>query len=368
LLSATVTNSGNLSNAFAYSYDSLGNRLTEQVGASNYTATYNALNQLSTTTTPGASRTNEWDAKDRLVGVNNGNQRIEFTYDGMSRMVSIRQLTNGIEASFRRLVWCDNGISEERDATGAVTKRFFEQGVGLETGPNAGHYYYTRDHLGGIRELTDSSGNVRARYSYDPFGRRHKSTGDLEADFGFTGLFYAGEAELHIARFRAYDPNIGRWLARDPLRMAELEEGPNLYAYVANNPVNAVDPLGLEKSKPSPGPSGDCCEALKDILNSFRNQCSEYKKVAAQNCNWAYDNTPEIANEACEEAIDLANAQCFIAELNVKNFAREYYRCHAKGCDAPKSPCPKPAPRPPPKLPPLYNPITGVTTYLVIAQ
>ena len=64
----------------------------------------------------------------------------------------------------------------------------------LETGPNAGNYFYTRDHLGSIRELTDSSGNVRARYAYDPFGRRTKLTGDLEADFGFAGMFWASEA------------------------------------------------------------------------------------------------------------------------------------------------------------------------------
>src|SRR6185436_14670523 len=82
LLSTTVTNLGNLINTFAYTYDPLGNRLTEQIGASNYTATYNALNQLSITTAPGATRTNEWDAQDRLVAVNAGNQRTEFTYDG----------------------------------------------------------------------------------------------------------------------------------------------------------------------------------------------------------------------------------------------------------------------------------------------
>ena len=61
-------------------------------------------------------------------------------------------------------------ICEERDATGAiVTKRFFRPGVKLETGPTAGAYYYTRDHLGSIRELTDGSGNVRARYTLRSF-------------------------------------------------------------------------------------------------------------------------------------------------------------------------------------------------------
>lgn len=245
LLSVTVTNAGNLVNTFAYSYDPSGNRLTEQVGASHYTATYNGLNQISTTTVPGASRTNEWDALDRLMAVNTGNERTEFTYDGGSRMVSIRKLVNGSEVSLRRFVWCGNRICEERDALGTVTKRFFPQGVKLETGPAAGTYFYARDHLGSVRELTDSSGSVRARYSYDPYGRRTKLSGDLEADFGFAGMFFTAEANLSLTYFRAYDAELGRWLSRDPLKDAERLQGPNLYAYVANDPVNLTDPLGL---------------------------------------------------------------------------------------------------------------------------
>ena len=51
-----------------------------------------------------------------------------------SRMVSIRQLTNGSEVSFRRFVWCGDEICEERDAAGAVTKRFFRKGMKVESG------------------------------------------------------------------------------------------------------------------------------------------------------------------------------------------------------------------------------------------
>ena len=245
LLSATVTNTGTLVNTFAYGYDPAANRLTEQTGTGSYTATYNALNQISTTTAPGGSRTNEWDAANRLVAVNAGNQRTEFTYDGQSRMVGIRQLVNGSEVSHRLFVWNGDRISEERDTNGAVTKRFFGQGVQLATGTNAGAFYYTRDHLGSIRELTDGSGNVRARYTYDPFGRRTKVSGDVDADFGFAGMFWTAEANLSLTRFRAYDPGLGRWLSRDPLRNAELKEGPNLYAYVRNEPVGRIDPEGL---------------------------------------------------------------------------------------------------------------------------
>ena len=245
LISVAVTHAGKLVGEFAYSYDLAGNRLTEQVGASNHTATYNALNQISTTTAPGLGRTNEWDALDRLVAVNVGNQRTEFTYDGLSRRMAIRKLVNGSEVSHRRFVWSGSEICEERDASGVVTKRFYPQGMRLETGANAGNYYYARDHLGSIRELTDASGNVRARYDYDPYGRQSKQAGDLEADFGFAGMFWSGEANLSLTHYRAYDPELGRWLSRDPLPGAEVLQGPNLYAYVANDPANWIDPLGL---------------------------------------------------------------------------------------------------------------------------
>jgi RHS repeat-associated protein len=245
LLSATVTNAGNLVSTFAYTYDPAGNRLTEQAAGSNYTSTYNGLNEISTTTAPGVTRSNEWDALNRLVAVNVGHQRTEFSYDGRSRMVALRKLVNGSEITLRRFVWCGGRICEERDTAGVVTRRFFGQGMRVESSPNAGNYFYTRDHLGSIRELIDASGNVRARYAYDPYGRRTKLTGDLDADFGFAGMFFSAEANLALTHFRAYDPELGRWLSRDPLPNAEMIEGPNLYAYVGNEPISHRDPQGL---------------------------------------------------------------------------------------------------------------------------
>jgi RHS repeat-associated protein len=337
LISANVTNSGNLINTFDYAYDPLGNRLTEQVGALNYTATYNALNQISTTTAPGASRTNEWDAKDRLVAVSAGNQRTEFTYDGMDRMVSIRHLANGAEVSFRRFVSCDNDICEERNAAGDVTKRFFEQGMKVESGPKAGSYFYTRDHLGSIRELIDSSGNVRARYEYDPYGRRVRLTGDAEADFGFAGTFQAAEVNLCITHFRAYDPELGRWLSRDPLINAEIEEGPNLYAYVGNNPINLIDPFGLY-----------CCEPedrrYTQAVRNYDRECPQAKKVAELECRLAKAENPKNPKKAaqlCTQARQRASDQCDSlkqAELKAKQAWEECVKRECPDTLLPRTP------------------------------
>jgi RHS repeat-associated protein len=100
--------------------------------------------------------------------------------------------------------------------------------------------------LGSVREVLDATGTLRARYDYDAWGQRTKLSGDLDADFGFTGHLHHKETGLILTHYRAYDPRLGRWLSRDPI--AE-NGGINLYGYVGNNPINAFDPTG-EMSKP----------------------------------------------------------------------------------------------------------------------
>ena len=86
-------------------------------------------------------------------------------------------------------------------------------------------------------------------------------SGDLVADFGLAGMFWAAEAGLVLTRFRAYDPELGRWLSRDPLPKAEVREGPNLFAYAVNNPINLVDRLGLA--------SDTCCEPYERLVEKI---------------------------------------------------------------------------------------------------
>jgi len=55
---------------------------------------------------------------------------------------------------------------------------------------------------------------------------------------------WTGNWSLYYFGYRFYDPNLQRWLNRDPL---QEEGGVNLYCFVDNNPVNAFDPSGLFK-------------------------------------------------------------------------------------------------------------------------
>jgi RHS repeat-associated protein len=209
----------------------------------------------------------------------------------------------------------------------------------IVSGADAGRYFYTRDHLGSIRELIDTSGSVRARYSYDPYGRRTKLTGDLDADFGFAGMFWSPEAALSLARFRAYDPQTGRWLSRDPLRKAEEREGPNLYAYVRNNPVNLNDPLGLAPD--------ECCALPRQALDGrMGGDCIVAQKRALQICAFAQKETPGVAAAECVAQLNSAADWCTFAASQLLNAETEYLECViSAGCYTPT--CPAPGGSPP---------------------
>jgi len=174
---------------------------------------------------------------DRLLAVNHGTKRSEFTYDGESRRVRIVEKESGVTVRDARLFWAGTAIIEERLSTGQVN-RFF----GDSEQHNGTARYVTRDHLGSVREVSDTSGAVVARNDFDPYGRLVRVAGTEDSRFGFTGHYAHSPTQLALTLYRAYDPNAGRWLSTDPIREAG---GVNLFAYSGNNPINFIDPLGL---------------------------------------------------------------------------------------------------------------------------
>jgi RHS repeat-associated protein len=183
----------------------------------------------------GNGRVFTWYANNQLASISENGDVTEFVYDGNGRRVQEKLNSTLI----KQWVWADGAQpAEERNASNVVTKHFYGQGEQIGGTP----YFFTMDHLGSIREMTDDSGVVQARYEYDPYGRRTKLSGSLDADLGFTGFLYHAGTGLSLALYRVYDPDLGRWLSRDP---SGDDSGANLYAYVGGNPINALDPLGL---------------------------------------------------------------------------------------------------------------------------
>ena len=126
-----------------------------------------------------------------------------------------------------------------------MTRRYFSEGEVRPTAATNKRLYYARDHLGSVREVLDADTGVRlGSLDYDPYGLTVATNGTVFPDFGYAGMYLLQGWGLYQTHYRVYDANLTyRWLNRDPIGE---EGGINLYAYVGGDPVNAVDPLGLD--------------------------------------------------------------------------------------------------------------------------
>jgi len=301
-------------------------------------------------TDDGAGKTYGYDAANRMVKITQASGVTGFVYDGKGRRV--QETLNG--ALIKQWIWC-GGVRpcEERNASNTVTKRFYVQGEQL----GGVNYYFTRDHLGSVREMTNASGSLVARYDFDPYGRRTLVSGTDLADFGFTGDYYHAASGLNLTLYRAYDANLGRWLSRDPVQDVELSrEGTDLYWYVKNNPINAIDPTGQGWLDWLPGFIIDSAERAADEAMS---RCDTYKcRQPCEKCctitalvglagiQAAYYTSLFTACSAANAASPVASVTCVLAMTGIKIYdlvklSKALSECKAKCAQKPTNCCNK---------------------------
>jgi RHS repeat-associated protein len=265
-------NSGSFT--YAYGYDGAGNRLYEDINGVRRNASYNTLNQLNSSSDLNTNVAYEWDAEARLTAIIKGSVRSEFTYDGFGRRIRIVEKEGGNVVRDNTYLWCDAELCELRDSSGAnVLKQIFAQGESV-TGAVGTNFYFTRDHLGSIREVLDGSGSLVTRYDYAPFGSQQVIQESYKATDGFAGYFTHGPSGLNLTLFRALNTDDGRWLSRDPL---QEKAGVNLYAYVKNRPLVISDPLGLDGA---PCTSFDAEAAAQSATDAAKKNQDPYKYCA----------------------------------------------------------------------------------------
>jgi RHS repeat-associated protein len=240
-----------------YGYDSNSNRLTVTASAGTLNATYDDQDrllsygtavyayspngELFTKTAGGQTTTYGYDALGNLRSVIlPGGSRIDYTVDGTNRRIGKK--VNGV--AVQGFLYQDQlRIIAELDGTGNVVSRFvYGSRVNVPDYMTKGGatYRIIADHLGSPRLVVNTAtGVVVQRIDYDEFGQIILDTNPGFQPFGFAGGLYDQHTTLVRFGARDYDPEIGRWTSKDPIRFAGGDT--NLYGYAVNNPLSYFD-------------------------------------------------------------------------------------------------------------------------------
>ena len=207
-------------------------------------------NRTSAVPSTGSATCDAYDQADRLTAITSGtgssctSPTTVGTYTYNSSGLRMSKTAGSTTTDF---AWNLSGslptLLQERVSGGAVTEYIYgPNGTPLEQISGSTVLLYHADQLGSTRVLTDTSGTVKATYSYDAYGNVTSSTGSVANPFLFAGQYKDAESGLYYLQARYYDPTTGQFLTRD--LMVGSTRLP--YAYVLGNPLNATDPTGLD--------------------------------------------------------------------------------------------------------------------------
>ncbi len=211
-----------------------------------------------------------------------------FGYDALLNRTRIKRGDNGKSTYF---TWDGANQLEERDAVGTLIARFVHgtaimPGVGSiveiqRPSVQLGSQFLHMDQHGTVHRVTDAYGRIQIAYTTDAFGRHIVAPGGMTPtmanDIIYQGNWLTltiGGRRLSLSPARVYDPELGRFLQRDPFpgalklyqdsgrnalgiyaqtifaplfgAYAERDfGGTNLFAYASGSPVDRVDWAGM---------------------------------------------------------------------------------------------------------------------------
>ncbi|MBT4444508.1 MAG: RHS repeat-associated core domain-containing protein [Waddliaceae bacterium] len=240
-----------------YDYDLNGNITAKHVGGENITYAYDALGRLITVT-------------------EDDNIQISFTYDAFNRrMDKTTYLWQGDgwtkHAHLRFLYVSDNEVGAADDDGTLVEFRVLGLGRGAEIGAAIAVdfddivYAPIHDSYGHVVALVDAaSGGVAERYAYTAYGEENifdsqetkLDTSTLANPWRFCSKRTDDELGFVFFGKRYYCSDTGRWTTPDP---RGFSDGPNLYAYIHNNPLSFFDLYG----------EWSCSETVGNIINNI---------------------------------------------------------------------------------------------------
>jgi RHS repeat-associated protein len=112
---------------------------------------------------------------------------------------------------------------------------------------NVATFFYAWDHLGTVRLVSNQDRTMLERHDYEPFGVELRPVlNQTQNTHQFTGHERDQASGYDYMHFRFYGSTMGRFMKPDAIPGKPRDpQSLNLYTYVQNNPINRVDPLGL---------------------------------------------------------------------------------------------------------------------------
>ncbi len=218
--------------SFQPAYSAATNRMTSLPG---FTPTYDANGNLLNDN----SHAYTWDADGNSVTVDG----IGLTYDALDRMVEQNR-----SGSYTQIVYAPTGGKLALMSGQSLVKAFIPlpgQATAVYTSSGLDHYRHS-DWLGSARLTSSPSQAYLSSVAYAPFGETYAQSGS--ADLSFTGQNSDTVSGDYDFLFREYSMQ-GRWASPDPAGLAAVNpanpQSWNRYAYVLNDAVDLLDPIGL---------------------------------------------------------------------------------------------------------------------------
>lgn len=246
-LTSASSNDGDL---FQYTYDAMGNRLTETTTGNvilNYT--YDNANRLSSVEGVSYSWDNNgnllndgvstytYNHSNQLTGVSQAGVNYTYAYDGLGER--LRQTVGTTTTNY--VTDSSSGLSQVL-SDGTTTYLY-----GLEriSQTNAGGKdYFLSDALGSVRQLANTSGGITLSRNYEPYGTVYGAMGNSNTAYGFTSEWTDVTGLVNL-RARYYDPVSGGFVSRDSWEGNQSQPiSYNKWTYAFGNPTRYTDPSG----------------------------------------------------------------------------------------------------------------------------
>ncbi len=214
-----------------YTYDGAGNTLTENrlAEAATYAYSYNNRNRLTSVTKNAATWASYgYNAFELMVSRSSSHPgaptgTVHYIYDTAGHLIAEANAATG--ATSREYIWLPSNDNAPVDLPIAIAE--------------AGAIYHVHaDHLGRPIRMTNGSKATVWQATWKPWGEIQSITGTLTNNLRYPGQYFQIETNLHYNWHRHYDPATGRYTQPDPLGFVN---GPSIYAYARSSPYMHTD-------------------------------------------------------------------------------------------------------------------------------